>query len=54
MIVDLENDETEIREYQAEDLKFKPRKRKTKVSKDEMKKLAALEKHEGASKLDGN
>ena len=51
---DLENDEKEIREYQAEDLKFKPRKRKTKVSKDEMKKLAALEKHEGASKLDGN
>ena len=54
VIVDLENDEKEIREYQAEDLKFKPRKRKTKVSKDEMKKLAALEKHEGASKLDGN
>ena len=52
VIVNLENDEKEIREYQAEDLKFKPRKRKQKVSKEEMKKLAALEKKEGASKLD--
>ena len=50
--VNLENDEKEIREYQADDLKFKPRKKKKKVSKDEMKKLAALEKEEGASKLD--
>lgn len=52
VIVNLENDEKEIREYQVEDLKFKPRKRKQKVSKEEMKKLAALEKKEGASKLD--
>ncbi len=43
VIVDLENDEKEIREYHADDLKFKPRKRKTKVSKEEMKKLAELE-----------
>ena len=52
VVVNLENDEKEIREYQADDLKFKPRKKKKKVSKDEMKKLAALEKGEGASKLD--
>ena len=43
VIVDLENDEKEIREYHADDLKFKPRKKKTKVSKEEMKKLAELE-----------
>lgn len=52
VVVDLENDEKEIREYQAEELKFKPRKKKVRVSKEEMKKLAALEKGEGVSKLD--
>lgn len=52
VVVNLENDEKEIREYNAADLKFKPRKKKTKVSKEEMKKLAKLEKNEGASKLD--
>ncbi len=52
VIVNLDNDEKEIREYDADDLKFKPRKRKQKISKEEMKKLAALEKKEGASKLD--
>lgn len=53
VVVNLENDEKEIREYRAEDLKFKPRKKKNKkVSKEEMKKLAALEKGEGASRLD--
>ena len=50
VVVNLENDEKEIREYQADDLKFKPRKKKKKVSKDEMKKLAALEKEEGAGR----
>ena len=54
VIVVLENDEKEIREYRAEDLKFRPRRKKAKVSKEEMKKLAALEKGEGASKLDDN
>lgn len=44
VIVNLENDEKEIREYKAEELKFKPRRKKAKVSKEEMKKLAALEK----------
>ena len=51
VVVNLEDDEKEIREYQAEDLKFKARRKKQKVSKEEMKKLAALEKGEGASKL---
>lgn len=44
VVVTLENDEKEIREYKAEELKFKPRRKKAKVSKEEMKKLAALEK----------
>lgn len=54
VIVVLENDEKEIREYNADDLKFRPRRKKTKISKEEMKKLAELEKGEGASKLDDN
>ena len=54
VIVTLDKDEKEIREYPAADLKFKPRRRKkdVKLSKQEMKELAALEKCEGASKLD--
>ncbi len=52
VIVNLENDEKEIREYTAGELKFKPRRKKTKVSREEMKQLAKLEKGEGASKLD--
>ena len=52
VVVNLENDEKEIREYHADNLKFKPRKKKKKVSKEDMKNLAALEKEEGASKLD--
>ena len=51
VVVNLEHDEKEVREYQADDLKFKPRRKKQKVSKEEMRKLAALEKGEGASKL---
>lgn len=54
VIVTLENDEKEIREYKAEELKFRPRRKKNKISKEEMKKLAELEKGEGASKLDDN
>lgn len=55
VIVTLENDEKEIREYKVSELKFKPRRKKTdvKLSKEEMRELAALEKGEGASKLDG-
>ena len=44
VVVNLENDEKEIREYKAEELKFRPRRKKTKVSKEEMKKLASWEK----------
>ena len=51
VVVNLENDEKEIREYQADELKFRPRRKKQKISREEMKKLAALEKEEGASKL---
>ncbi|WP_461810322.1 PSP1 domain-containing protein [Faecalimonas sp.] len=55
VIVTLENDEKEIREYKVSELKFKPRRKKidVKLSKEEMKELAALERGEGASKLDG-
>ncbi|XCP85408.1 stage 0 sporulation family protein [Roseburia hominis] len=56
VVVTLDNDEKEIREYKAGELKFRPRRRKNdvKLSKQEMKELAALEKGEGASKLDDN
>ena len=42
VVVNLENDEKEIREYKAEELKFRPRRKKAKVSKEEMKKLAVF------------
>ena len=45
VVVHLEDDEREIREYNADDLKFKPRRKKAKVSKEEMKKLGQLEKN---------
>lgn len=44
VIVTLDNDEKEIREYHADDLRFKPRRKKAKVSKAEMRELAKLEK----------
>ena len=44
VVVNLENDEKEIREYHADELKFKPRRKKTKVSKEEIRQLGALEK----------
>ena len=45
VVVNLDNDEKEIREYKAKELKFKPRKRKSdmRLSKEEMKQLAKLE-----------
>ena len=52
VIVTLDDDEKEIREYHADELKFKPHRKKSKISKEEMKKLAALEKETGASKLE--
>ncbi len=55
VVVNLEDDEKEIREYKSKELRFKPRKRRdVRLSKEEMKELAALEKGEGASKLDDN
>lgn len=44
VVVNLDNDEKEIREYKATELRFKPRRRKdVKLSKEEMKQLAKLE-----------
>lgn len=56
VIVTLEDDEKEIREYKVSELKFKPKRKKNdiKLSKEEMRELSALEKGEGASKLDDN
>lgn len=52
VIVTVDKDEKEIREYRASQLKFKPRRRKEKlnVSDDELKALEALEKKEGKSR----
>ena len=53
VIVTLENDEKEVRDYKVADLKFKPRKRKEKVAIDEeLRALELLEKKEGKSLLD--
>ena len=48
------NDEKEIREYKAEDLKFKRRKRynSENINDEELKALEALERKEGKSKID--
>lgn len=56
VIVVVDKDEKEIREYKVDQLKFKPRRKKEKVhvQDDELKKLEALEKKEGKSKLDDN
>ena len=56
VIVTSDNDEKEIREYRADELRFKPRKKKEKavVSDDELKALEAMEKKEGKSKLEDN
>ncbi len=54
VVVTLDDDEKEIREYSADELKFKPRKKKKndKVSREEMDELKSLEEKNGASKLD--
>lgn len=56
VVVTLDDDEKEIREYKSKELRFRPKRKKSdvKLSKEEMKALAALEKNEGASKLDDN
>ena len=54
VVVTLDNDEKEVREYRAAELRFKPRRKKKdmKISKEEMAQLKALEEKTGASKLD--
>jgi cell fate regulator YaaT (PSP1 superfamily) len=46
VVVTMDDDEKEIREYRADELKFKPRKKRSdvKLSKEEMRELSALEK----------
>lgn len=45
------NDEKEIQEYPVDELKFRPRKKKIKISEQEMKELQGLEDRGGDSKL---
>ena len=45
------NDEKEIQEFPVDDLKFRPRKKKVKVSEKELKELGNLEDKKGDSKL---
>ena len=45
------NDEKEIQEFPVDDLKFRPRKKKVKVSDKELKELGNLEDKKGDSKL---
>jgi cell fate regulator YaaT (PSP1 superfamily) len=55
VIVTLENDEKEVHEYKVEDLRFKPKKRKeklTQIDDEELRVLELLEKKEGKSLLD--
>ena len=53
VIVELDNDEKEVREYHVSELKFKPRRRRDNVEvDDELRQLEMLEKKEGKSKLD--
>ena len=56
VVVNLENDEKEIREYKVNELRFKPRRKKEKntVADEELKALEALERREGKSKLEDN
>ena len=56
VVVNLENDEKEIREYKVGELRFKPRRKKEKntVADEELKALEALERREGKSKLENN
>ena len=53
VVVTLDNDEKEIREYPAAELRCKPRRKKkdVRLCKEEMKELKALEEKNGASKL---
>lgn len=54
VIVTLENDEKEVREYKAQELSFRPRRKKEKSSTDdaELKALELLEKKESKSNIE--
>lgn len=55
VIVSLENDEKEVREYKVEELSFKPKKKKDRLNNiedEELRVLELLEKKEGKSLLD--
>lgn len=56
VIVTLENDEKEVREYKVDDLRFRPKRRKEKssnlVDDEELRALELLERREGKSLLD--
>lgn len=55
VVVTVDRDEKEIREYKVEQLKFRPKRRRERVNVDaELKALEALERREGKSKLDDN
>ncbi len=54
LVVTLDDDTKEIEEYKIEELKFKPKRRRNdeRISDAELKKLEALEREEGKSKLE--
>lgn len=57
VIVTLDNDEKEIKEYKVDELKFKVRHRRENrdnINDEELRALEALERKEGKSKLDDN
>ena len=55
VVVTVNGDEKEIRDYKVDQLKFRPKRRREKVNMDaELKQLEALETREGKSKLDDN
>lgn len=56
VVVTVDGDEKEIREYKVGQLKFRPKRKKEKVNINdaELKQLEALERKEGKSKLDDN
>ena len=55
VIVTVNNDEKEIRDYKVDQLRFRPKRRRERMNIDaELKQLEALEKKEGKSKLDDN
>ena len=56
VVVTVDRDEKEIREYKVEQLKFRPKRRRERVNVNdaELKALEALERKEGKSKLDDN